>query len=154
MLAQIKRNNMGDINIISLISGLVVAIGGLIGSVVTIKKVKADIAKEKQQADSALSNEIVKQAKDWLQQQGVYIDELTKDTAAARAESKSLKEEMESFKKDQEKLIEEQARREEAYQSYIRYLLRNIKDLTQQICDLGQAPVFTPMSFDEYIRWN
>lgn len=152
MLALIRRNNMSDVNTISLISGLLVAIGSLIGSIVTIKKVKADIEKEKQQTDSALSNEIVKQAKDWLQQQGVYIDELTKDTAAARAESRSIKEEMERLKKDQARIIEEQAKREEAYQSYIRYLLRNIKDLTQQICDLGQSPVFTPMSFDEYTK--
>lgn len=147
-----KRNNSLDTNIIPLVSGLIVAIGSLVGSIYTIKKVKADIEKEKQQSNSALSGEIVKQAKDWLQQQGVYIDELSKDTAAARAESKSLKEEMERFKKDQERLIEEQARREEAYQSYIRYLLRNIKDLTQQICDNGQVPVFTPMSFDEYTK--
>ena len=139
-----------DINIIPLISALVVAVGSLIGSIYTIKKVKADIEKEKQQLDSTLSSEIVKQAKDWLQQQGVYIDELSKDTAAARSESKSLKEEMERFKKEQARLIEEQTSREEAYQSYIRYLLRNIKDLTQQICDMGEAPIFTPMSFDEY----
>jgi len=130
---------MGDLNIISLITGLLVAIGSLIGSVVTIKKVRAEIEKEKAEVkatETGLSIDIITQAKDWLGQQGVYIDSLQTEVAKLRAEVDKLK--------------KDQAIREESYQSYIRYLLRNIKDLTQQICDSGVMPNFTPLSFKEY----
>lgn len=130
---------MGDINVISLISGLLVAIGSLIGSIITIKKVKAEIEKEKaavKVSEAGLSTDIIAQAKNWLGQQGVYIDSLQTEVAKLRAEVDKLK--------------KDQAVREETYQSYIRYLLRNIKDLTQQLCDNGMMPNFTPLSFGDY----
>lgn len=139
MPTQTKRNNMGDINVISLISGLLVAIGSLIGSIITIKKVKAEIEKEKaavKVSEAGLSTDIIAQAKNWLGQQGVYIDSLQTEVAKLRAEVDKLK--------------KDQAVREETYQSYIRYLLRNIKDLTQQLCDNGMMPNFTPLSFGDY----
>jgi len=123
---------------ITAVAALLMAIGSLVGVFVTLRRVRAEIAVERVRVDADVSQEIIRQAQEWLRHQGDYVQNLTVEVADLRAQIRILK--------------EDQERREENYRQYIRYLLHNIGALTEQVCELGYRPAFTPMTYEKFVE--
>jgi len=123
---------------ITAVAALLMAIGSLVGVFITLRRVRAEIAVERVRVDADVSQEIIRQAQEWLRHQGDYVQNLTVEVADLRAQIRVLK--------------EDQERREENYRQYIRYLLHNIGALTEQVCELGYRPAFTPMTYEKFVE--
>jgi len=123
---------------IAAVAALLMAVGSLVGVFVTLRRVRAEIAVERVRVDADVSQEIIRQAQEWLKHQGDYVQNLTVEVADLREQVRTLKAEME--------------RRDDIQRQYVRYLLRNIAELTEQVCEAGQKPRVISMTYEEFIR--
>ena len=138
------------------LAGLVTAIGGLLGVYLTWKRLRAEISVERVRVGAELTDKIIAQADTWLSHQEGYVKKLTDEVAQLRAEIAVGRERMRRLEEEIEQRDKanraEMERRDEIHLQYIRYLLHNITELTEQVCDAGQKPRVVSMTYEEFIR--
>lgn len=137
--------------IITAIVSLLTVIVTIIGAVSTIKKTRSDI-----------NVTVVEQARNWLEVQGVYIQQLQASETALRAEVHKQREKAESLDKRVCELEQSVAIRNNEIEKlktaisnmriYVSYLLDGVYALRTQVCNANLKPDFDPVSFDEFLE--